>query len=197
MRLIIKKPLTIIGICLSAIGLVPYIPVQAESPSQAEVKAEIQSSLDRLDVYTDTQEGIKFKYPASWQKKEEKEGPIFFSFAVFKGIVNVNVGSEKLPDGVTLETYADSTREQVLKSEIPRATPVTLLAQTETTLGTLPARQMTYTYSFSEPKVPVKVVQRLAITKTRAYIFTYTAVSDLYDDFLKVFDEVLKSVEFS
>ncbi len=165
-------------------------------PSKAQVEAALKNSMGQFTPY-ESAKGFRIKYPASWEPAAPNTGLVVVKFRTLKGLVSARMAVEDLPAGTTLQTYAQATNIGVKTFMAQQGMPATFLGEGNTTLAGIPASQTSYTYNLKKTTLAVKVLQIMAVRNGRGYCFNYTAASDLYDPFFRVFVEMVKSIEWT
>jgi hypothetical protein len=169
----------------------------AAQPTKDEIKSEVQKSLEQMIPLNMPSKGFKLKYPKNWEESEPTEGLIACRFKALNGMVSARVAIETLPTTITLDEYSKATAEQIKKMMGDQHMPITVLSDSKTELGAVPASKSVYTYPVEGTPLTAKVLQILAIKNGKGYVFNYTAAdASIYDDFLEVITEVVKSVEW-
>ena len=164
-------------------------------PSKEETKKEVAASLSQMTLVKFPDKHFDFKYPKNWQEEEPKDGPMLCTFRDYKGLVSARFAVEDLPPTETLASYGKVTDDQIKQTMAAQKILVTTVDSKTITVSGVPAQQTIYTYNLPDTNVAVKVLQVLTINKNRGYVFNYTAVSNMYDDFLGVIEAVIKSIE--
>lgn len=155
-----------------------------------------------LSVYQNQAYRVRLKYPTKWQK-QEKQDP--FSGQIVKfispknsdtdsyqeqieiGIEDPNIDEEKPP--MSLNEFTNSTLNRV-----PSVFQDTNIVESKSgTLANLPA--YTVVYSGKEGALNLKRLQIWTLKNNRAYIITYTAEVDKYDELLNITQEMINSFE--
>jgi serine/threonine protein kinase len=168
---------------LAAFGGWVWIKQRGEQP-------EVEMSL-----YENDNQGFRVDYPQSWAKQSRDDfwatGAVFFSPLEndqdqFKEQVSVLV--ENLPKDLALSKYT----EQSL-SEIKQLSDPSVGDAQKITLGTNEGRQVVY--RGEENGSPVQRMQTWSVNGDRAYVITYTAVPESYDNYLPTVEKMIKSFE--
>jgi len=148
-----------------------------------------------MSLYENYNQGFRVDYPQSWAKQSRDDfwatGAVFFSPLEndqdqFKEQVSVLV--ENLPKDLALSKYT----EQSL-AEIKQLSDPTVGTAQKITLGTDEGQQVVY--SGEENGNPVKRMQTWTVNGDRAYVITYTAIAESYDDYLPTVEKMIKSFE--
>jgi serine/threonine-protein kinase len=148
-----------------------------------------------MSLYENYNQGFRVDYPQSWAKQSRDDfwatGAVFFSPLEndqdqFKEQVSVLV--ENLPKDLALSKYT----EQSL-SEIKQLSDPSVGNAQKITLGTNEGRQVVY--RGEENGSPVQRMQTWSVNGDRAYVITYTAIPESYDDYLPTVEKMIKSFE--
>lgn len=158
---------------------------------------EIDLTLGALPAffwYNDEDEGIKLKYPSDWRvsdnKNDKSDVVSFFSpeenteRETSTAAVIVKVF---LAEGVTLDEFAV---EQTEDTENTRRLDVT-----GTELADLQAYESTF-YEYSANRT-LKVKSAFTLLEDQIFRINYAADTSTYDDYLPMFEEMLKSFQFT
>ena len=140
------------------------------------------------DVY-----GISVEYPDDWGISENYMGGIVAFASLFEGAddrfaENVNIFYEPLPnDTITLDEYAGlsiSFLEDYFND-------FELLESKNTLINNMLAKRLVYTYD--QGTYIIKIMQILIVRDKEAFVITYTAESEKYDDYLDIADHIIQS----
>ena len=192
------RRLLVAGIGIYLLSGFCYIEsAHAAQPTKEEIKNEVQKSLQQVTTLSMASKGFKLQYPKNWEESEPTEGLIACRFKALHGMVSARVAVEQLPAAMTLDAYSTVTAEQIKKMMGDQHMPITILSESNTELGAVPAHKSVYTYPVEGTPLTAKVLQILAIKNGKGYVFNYTAAdANLYDDFLEVINGVVKSMEW-
>ncbi|BAZ46504.1 TPR repeat-containing serine/threonine protein kinase [Chondrocystis sp. NIES-4102] len=148
-----------------------------------------------LSLYENSDQGFKINYPEAWEQENRDDffatGVVFFSPLennqdTFKEQVSVSV--EVLPRNMSLAEY---TNESI--ALIKKLSDKDVSATQATTLGKYKAQQVVY--RGEENGNPVKRMQTWSIKNNQAYVITYTAQPESYDNYLPTVEEIIASFE--
>lgn len=168
----------------------------ADMPTKEEVKKEVEKSLKETASVSNEKKGFKLKYPKNWEEAEPTDGPLACKFKTLNGLVSARLAIEALPNGMTLETYSKLTSDQVKAGMAAQHMPITLVEEGKSELSSQPAIRSVYTYPLEGTPLTAKVLQILTIKNGNGFVFNYTAAdANLYDQFMSVMNEVVKSIE--
>lgn len=145
--------------------------------------------------YTNATVGIKMKYPQNWKRQNieniaTKEIVTFIS----PPSNNINKSQEKLT--ISVEDYIGTLYEfknTSIKEIKNNLTQAKIQNQNDTTLASKPASQLIYTGK--DENRSLKSLQVFTLKNDKAYVITYTADIDSYDQFLKTAETMIQSVE--
>ena len=147
-------------------------------------------------AYENSVLGVKMDYPQDWEKKEEMQGSVVAFVSPRAGkddqfAENVNLMTEILPaaSSVTLEQYTEATLvnlKKVMKDQ-------TTIDSGSATLAGLPAYEIVHTGTHEG--FTYKTLQIWTLKNNKAYLFTYMAGMDGYDQYLKDAEGIFKSFE--
>jgi eukaryotic-like serine/threonine-protein kinase len=149
----------------------------------------------KMSLYENYNQGFRVDYPQSWAKQSRDDfwatGAVFFSPLEneqdqFKEQVSVLV--ENLPKDLALPKYTEESL-----SEIKQLSDPSVGNAQKIMLGTNEGQQVAY--QGEENGSPVKRMQTWTVNGDRAYVITYTAVPETYDDYLPTVEKMIKSFE--
>ena len=151
---------------------------------------------DNFASYENIDNGIKMKYPDTWNKQEE-------SNAITKEIVQFISPKESDTDGfqelviVSAEPTKDLTLDEftkLSKQEIPKLDKNTKI--TEEGASTLAGKNgYKVVYRAKEGNLELKKMEVWTMKNNKAYSITYVAEAGKYEQFLPIVDKVIKSLE--
>ena len=136
-----------------------------------------------FEVFTSTSPAFTIAHPSGWNTKTDVSGAIVAFVTPRSGSSdqfseNVNVLTETVPQGTTLEQYtaaslanADSVIQNFQK-----------LSSSTTTLSGLPAQRMEYSGSVSGKSL--QFLAEWAVSGTTAWVLTYSAEPPSYQQYL-------------
>lgn len=145
--------------------------------------------------YENSSQGFRVNYPQGWSRQNRDDffatGAVFFSplkdnSDQFKERVSVLV--ENLPSDLPLAEYTEqsiSEIKQLSDPDIGQAQPITL--------GVDEGRQIIY--RGEENGNPVQRIQTWSVNGNRAYVITYTAQPESYNDYLPMVEKMIESFE--
>jgi serine/threonine protein kinase len=138
---------------------------------------------------------IKIKYPQSWERRDI-DNPITGEVVAFVSAKQTEADKfqEKLTISVedfsgTLQDFSDTSTKDITKHLIN----ADIQKPRETTLANKSAYQLTYTGKDGENNL--KSMQLFTLKGDKAYIVTYTAAIDNYNDFIQTAETMIKSFE--
>jgi serine/threonine-protein kinase len=146
-------------------------------------------------TYGNSTLGIKMKYPQSWERRDI-DNLITGEVVAFVSPKQSNTDKfqEKLTISVedfsgTLEDFSDTSTKDItrhlVKAEIQKPS--------DTTLANKSAYQLIYTGKDGEKNL--KSMQLFTLRGDKAYVITYTAAIDNYNDFIQTAETMIKSFE--
>ena len=160
--------------------------VQAQSESLNSTGAMGLSDLEEIRLYQSSQYGIELLYPADWTAHEpgiNDAGIIVGFFAPGENnddpTVFLLVQNEELPSGqeITLDQYSqvalDSLNEAVSDLEI--------LAESDISINGVPGHAVVH--KLDRLGITYRVLSAWTVVGENAYLFTYNAPDELYDQF--------------
>ncbi|MBW4449491.1 MAG: protein kinase [Spirirestis rafaelensis WJT71-NPBG6] len=153
------------------------------------------SAPENFLTYENSSVGIKMKYPQSWERRD-LDNLITGELVAFVSLKQSDADKfqEKLTISVedfsgTLEDFSDtSTRDinsYLVKAQIKKPS--------ETTLANKLAYKLIYTGHDGENNL--KSMQFFTLRGDKAYVITYTAARDSYNDFMQTAETMIKSFE--
>ncbi len=156
------------------------------SEYHTDVTAESNQSL----IFVNHKLGYNLEYPANWLKEESQGEPTFISprLSPFdKAPESIAVTSEVLFPIITLEEFTDVAMS-LLRSDFQN---MKLIKSSDVTLADYPAHQIVYTYTLEG--VNLKNLQIWTVSGDRAYVLTYGALPEEFDDSLPVIQNMIDS----
>ena len=147
----------------------------------------------RLVQYENSREGFRVDYPQDWSKQNRDDfvatGVIFFSplendADQFKEKVSVLV--ENIPSNLSLSEY---TKQSI--SEIKQLSDPNIGEAQPIILGINEGRQIIY--RGEENGRAVQRMQTWSVKGNRAYVITYTAKPESYDNYLPMVEKIIES----
>lgn len=147
--------------------------------------------------YTNATVGIKMKYPENWKTQNIQNittGEIVTFLSPQSN--NINKSQEKLTISVidypgTLYEFKNTSIQDINN----HLTQPKIENQTDTTLANKPASQLIYTGKDGDNSL--KSLQVFTLKNDKAYVITYTAEIDSYEQFLKTAETMIQSVEIN
>lgn len=135
---------------------------------------------------------FRMQYPKDWTVEEKGNAIVFMSPRADSSDFqeNVVIIREELSSPEALDMYVGRTM-----SELVKKTGAKVRESWDITLSGLPARQMVYTATipYGGKRYTVKWMTVCTIQGTTAYILTYTALEDTYQERLEEFQAILDS----
>lgn len=146
-------------------------------------------------TYGNSSLGITIKYPQSWERRDI-DNPITGEVVAFVSSKQTEADKfqEKLTISVedfsgTLEDFSDTSTKDITKHLVKAE----IQKPRETTLANKSAYQLIYTGKDGENNL--KSMQLFTLRGDKAYIVTYTAAIDNYNDFIQTAETMIKSFE--
>lgn len=161
------------------------------------VKQKVQEPQIALSLYENQNFGFRVDYPQSWSKRNRDDflarGAVFFSplesdADQFKEQVSVLV--EDLSRDLSLSEYTKQSLAEIKQLSDPNIGAAQVVA-----MGAHEGRQIIY--QGEENGNPVQRMQTWSVNGNRAYVITYTALPDSFNDYLPTVEEMIKSFEIT
>ncbi|MGF1590513.1 MAG: protein kinase [Pleurocapsa sp.] len=148
-----------------------------------------------LSLYENSDRGFKVNYPQVWSQQNRDDffatGVIFFSPLEndadrFKETVSVLV--ENLSDDMTLAQYTAQSISEIKRLSDPNVGQAQIIS-----LGEIEGRQVVY--GGEENGKRVRRMQTWSIQDNRAYVITYTALPESFENYLVTVEKMIESFE--
>ena len=148
-----------------------------------------------LAQYENSTQGFRVDYPEEWSRQNRDDffatGVVFFSPLAdendrFKERVSILV--ENLSNEMTLEEYTQQSLDEIKQLSDPALAPAKEIA-----LGANEGRQVVY--RGEENGATVRRMQTWTVTGDRAYIITYTALPESYEEYLPLVEQTIASFD--
>ena len=171
--------------------------IQAQSEPLDTSGALDLSDLDEWLFYENYDYGFELIYPADWIEQEAEandQGMIVGFLAPGEDVDNPTVylllQNEELPAGqdVTLEEYSQAALGSL--NEMP---DLQILTESDITINEVPAHAIVY--SLESEGVTFRVLKAWTVIDEYAYIFTYNAPDELYDQFAEDAADIIDSFD--
>ena len=178
-----KKLAFLVTVFLCALLLSATIPGCGETQSIGE-------------IYENEWYGFSCRYPIDWELQASPAGNlVLFAGPMDAGNafrININILVEELVDyaGISLEDYTEISEIQFQES----LDDYLRLDLNDTSISGMAARLITY--SFAMETLKIKGTQAFFIRDDIAYIVTYSATPDSYDEYYPEFELVYASFNF-
>ncbi len=146
-------------------------------------------------TYEDQFHGVTIQYPAGWEVTEDDQ-PVDVVFRSPAGdsspdyTENVNIGIDYIPAGFTLEEYTELNIED-LSSQLDTQ----VSGSSDFTLSGKPAKKLEINKTLQGVEIRSMLV--FVVENNRAYVITYDALAETYDQYLSVAEQMIASVEIS
>ncbi|MFH1563605.1 MAG: PsbP-related protein [Nitrospirota bacterium] len=189
--------MAIIIVLILVIAVIGTIFYTQKSTQPTETIPSQSSALEttQFSTYNNPGDGIRIKYPKDWTKQEKIMGmnvifssPLESDSDTFQENVNVIV-QDLSAQPMTLDEYTKLSLEQVKQIVTDASIPYS----SATTLDGNSANRIIYTGRVGIYNI--KWMQIYTIKDNTAYILTYTAETDKYNDFLDTAQEMINSFE--
>lgn len=159
-----------------------------------EVKNNDNGESDDILVYTNEEYGIECTYFNHWELKQNYLGTIVMFMSPLENEEdefreNVNIVVEDLSAQemeIDLETYSEASID-VLKKTLP---DVNVLSNESYSLNDLDANRITFIGT--QDIYSIKFMQVHAIKEGKAYVITYSASEDKYDEYMVYMNQILE-----
>lgn len=160
--------------------------VQVQSEPLNTSGALSLSDLKEMQLYENAQYGFEISYPADWTAQElepNEEGIIAGFLAPGEDMDNPTVylllQNIELPagEGMTLEQYSQATLS-ILQEVVP---DLEILTESDITIGEMPGHAIVY--NLESEDMTFRVLKAWTVIGEDAYVFTYNAPDELYDQF--------------
>ena len=175
----------VVGVTLLAAALGSWLLVKNKT-AEPELK---------LSLYENDSHGFRVNYPEVWSQQNRDDffamGVVFFSplendSDKFKERVSVLV--ENLSSDMSLAQYTDESISEIKRLSDPKVGEAQAI-----NLGNHEARQVVYLGE--ENGNPVQRMQTWSVKNNQAYVITYTAQPDSYDNYLPAVEKMIESFE--
>ena len=149
-----------------------------------------------LSTYENAQYGIRIDYPVDWTCQEGVSGILVLLLAPPDGAAdnfreNVNLIVQDLSgQNIDLDSFTRISNEQ-LKAYITDFRPLT---SERIKFNNNDAQKIVYTGK--QGQYDLKFMQIWMIKNNKAYILTFTAVSDKYDQYINIINQMINSFRF-
>jgi len=146
-------------------------------------------------TYEDQFHGVKIQYPVGWEVTEEGQ-PVDVVFSSPAGDSspqyreNVNIGIDYVPAGITLDEYTQLNIDAL--SNQPNV-QVSESSDSTITLSGKPANKLDMSKTLQGLEIKAMLV--FVVENNRAYVVTYDALVETYDQYLSVAEQMIASVE--
>ncbi len=155
------------------------------------------TTLTAQETYVYAEEEFEIDYPSTWRLDASKSmGPVVFFYSPpadeddqFQENVNLliqDLGGEE----IGLKEYTKLTKEQVKDWEAD----IVRMDQIKDTKDGIP--EGIYEYKANQFGMELHILQRVKIKDGKAYLLTYTAGQDSYDEYLEAAEGILGSFHF-
>lgn len=165
---------------LAGCGSVSSIKTEPSGKTQeANTMQEETVTFDRKDI------GITFEYPKEYiRQKKFENGSIKVAFQIGKSRASVVLETEKIPGGKSPGNVLNETIQTIKHDGHTKI--LTTRTYTKNNINFI---------EFAGTRKTGKVVYTFIIHNGTAYLFTYGAQSDIFDKYLKGYNNLLESVK--
>lgn len=175
---------------ITIISLIMFCPLIAESD------AAVGKMVLKQQVFKSTDGDYSIQFPSKWGVKKGFMGTDVIALAPLDGSEdifreNVNIIFTILDTPMTADEYYSLN----MKSLEQLLTDFELEESEHVTLDGNPAFKILYTYRMGT--VDAKVIQYLFLIDNRAYVITFTANPESFEDYQQRFEGIVRSFKFS
>jgi len=196
----------IISGCYAQNGSVPASqedPVQADDSQNEPLNTSDAiglSDLGELQLYENAENSFAVTYPSGWTAQDADANDLGVVAGFLAPGEDMNSSSiyitlqvEKLPEGMnlTLAQYGKAALSN-LKKAVP---DLKILAESDILIGDQPGHAVVYNLMSEGAKY--RVLRAWTVQGDAAYVFTYNAPDDRYDEFAKDARKIIGSLELS
>ena len=169
---------------------------QIETPVETQPTQQTTSETTNMLTYEDSDAGIRVNYPSEWARQEKLMGTVVSFTTPLEGSSdnfqeNVNIAIEDLSlEPKTLEEYTNyniNEIENLLEDVEVLEINTEILAGNE-------ADRLVYTGKLGQ--YTLKWMQIYTIKDHKAYVITYSAKINTYNEFLNDAEDIIYSFEF-
>ncbi len=175
--------------------LLTGLPIAAVLASVILLSFQFITPKENLLIYENPSYGIKIKYPQNWEI-QNINNPITGEVVAFLSPpqIKANKLQEKLTISVedfpgTLDEFSNSSINDI-KNHMAKAK---IVNTSSTTLAQKPAEQLVFTGKDGQNSL--KNLQVFTLKADKAYVITYTAQINNYEDFIKTANNMIKSFQ--
>ncbi len=191
----LKNMLAVFTIVISFMFAVPGLADEPSLPDKKVTAAFAKASLKEMMPFSNLSGGIKINYPKNWEIGDKLGDPIVAKFSGLNGLVSVRVTSEGVPFNTRVEDFATATNAAIKQAMTAQSMPITEISENKIELPLGSAIENVYSYKLADAPAPATVMQVVAVKKDRGYVFNFTAHSKYFDQFRKVAETMVKSLD--
>lgn len=195
-----KNPLILLAVgaagIIAIVAGVRQIEGAEAMPTKAEAAASAREAAADLSSWSNDGRGISLKLPRAWEKEEPGSGAIILKLKSFRGVVNLNIVAEDVPEGTMLYEYVNSNVELAMSSLKDKQMAPEFAGEEKLVIGGHPGTEVSMTYSILDPKLDTQVTQAYVIHANRAFAITLTTPRELHAEYRALFRSILESVKF-
>ena len=135
------------------------------------------------------------KFPSNWERKDGFMGCDLMALSPAEGAndnfrENANITLENLPSRISLEKYAELSRENMKKL----LSDFEIIEETEANLNGHTFKRFVSTYRMGE--IDIKAVLYLTTKDKAGYNITFSASPETYDSYIDEFESIAKTFRF-
>lgn len=152
------------------------------------------------DTYENPSVGLRIKYPKDWDVKQGVEGtlvtflsPFEGDWDVFRENVNIDVRDLNEARHANLRLFSSSAIRQ-MKAMFP---DIIILESSPIRVAFREGHRFVYLAENALPGLDLMSLYVWTISRRNAYILTYSADADSYEDFLETVEEMIESLSIS
>lgn len=152
-------------------------------------------SIQNLSTYDNDSWGIKIQYPKNWQR-QDIENPITTEVVIFSSPKQNQQDNFQEHLTISVRKFSGTLKEsqELFKKNVKNNLPgAQILKSDKATLAQKPANKLVFTGDDGEKRLKNLLIWTLKGDK--AYIITYTATVDEYDNFLQIANSMIESFE--
>jgi eukaryotic-like serine/threonine-protein kinase len=183
----------LIGLGIAAVLATSIVAVLATSIARINISQILTQ--ENFRPYESPRFGIKIQYPETWQE-QDINNPVTKEVVAFVSPKQSDVDKfqEKVTISVeefsgTLDEFSKSSVQEINKN-IPNAK---IVSKSETSFANKLGSKLVFTGKIGENSL--QNLQVFTLKGDKAYVITYIAEKDNYDDFIKTVEKMIKSFE--
>ena len=139
-------------------------------------------------------DAFRLSAPEGWEVRQDVRTVLLIALASQDGPddpfrENVNVTTQNVPEGATLDAFYDDAFAEIAQSTIGFSEIETRNVR----LGGVPAKRLVYEYPFGARAF--RVLTYVLLDGDQGYFLTGTALAEQYDDYAPLFEQIAESFE--